>query len=99
NEVYAGGYSNYQTYTYSSTGLTLKATGTGGFNVGLGGDMQISGGKVYPSNGRVYDAESGALQGTLYLTGNTIANGSTFADSSLGKIFVLDIPSNYSYSG
>ncbi len=99
NEVYASGSNGYQTFNYTSSGLTLRSTASTGISVPSGGDMQIAGGKLYPSNGKVYDAESGALQGTLYLTGNTVANGSTFADAALSKIFVLDIPSNYVFSG
>ena len=97
NEVYASGSNGYQTFTYSASGLTLKTTTTSGISVQSGGDMQVTGGKVYPSNGKVYDAESGALQGTLYTMGSTIASGSTYADTSLNKIFVVDSSTNYYY--
>ncbi len=98
NEVYASGFNGYQTFNYTSSGLTLRSTSNAGISVSYGGDMQIAGAKLYPSNGKVYDPESGALQGTLYLSGSTVASGSTFADAVLGKIFVLDVPSNYVYS-
>jgi len=52
--------------------------------------MQVVGGQVLTDFGQAFDAESGALLGTFYLTGTTTATGPAFADSALGKAFILD---------
>ena len=45
--------------------------------------------------GKVYDSESGALLGTFYQSGTTVAGGATIADTTLGKAFVLDSATQY----
>jgi trimeric autotransporter adhesin len=91
NEIYAGG-STYDTFTYSSTGLTPLATVSSGstYASASSDEMQIAGGKLYSDFGQVFDPESGSLLGTFYLTGTTPATGPTVADTTLGKAFVLD---------
>ena len=94
-EVYAGSQNAYYTYTYGSTGLTVKASSTTGTYTSYSSDeMQIAGGKLYTDFGGVYDAESGSLLGTLYSSGSTAASGPTTADTSLGEAFVLDNSTN-----
>ncbi len=94
-EVYAGSQNAYYTYTYGSTGLTLKASSTSGTYASTSSDeMQIAGGKLYTDFGGVYDAESGSLLGTLYSSGTTKAGGPTGVDTSLGEAFVLDNSTN-----
>src|SRR6185437_3349129 len=75
SEIYAGGQS-YQTYTYSSTGLTVLANGPSGFTY-ASNEMQIANGTLYTDYGHAFDAESGDLLGTFYLTGTTVAQGPT----------------------
>jgi uncharacterized repeat protein (TIGR01451 family) len=98
NEIYAGGQSNYNTYTYSASGLTALATGasTGPFANGSSPEMTLASGRIYTDFGTVFDAESGSLLGTLYVTGQTPTSGSTTVDTTLGKVFVLDNPQLYS---
>jgi hypothetical protein len=91
SEIYAGG-GGYQTYTYDASGLTPLATGPSGFTYAnySSNEMQIAGGKLYSDFGQAFDAESGDLLGTFYATGTTPAEGSTFADATLGLVFTLD---------
>ncbi len=93
NEIYAGG-SGYNTYTYSASGLTPKATGSSSatFSTYYLPEMQLAGGRTYTDFGGVYDAESGALLGTHYSNGMVAAGGPTVADLALGKVFTLDYP-------
>ncbi len=97
NEIYAGG-SAYNTYTYSASGLTAKATGSASatFATYYFPEMQVAGGRTYTDFGGVYDSESGALLGTHYVSGSTTASGPTVADTTLGKVFTLDQAVNYS---
>ena len=104
SEVYAGG-SSYQTYTYSSSGLTPLATGAGSNYASYSADeMQIASGRLYTDFGTVLDAESGALLGTYYNNGVTVGNtptaavGPTVADTTLGKVFILDNSLAYAYN-
>ncbi len=99
NEIYAGAQSNYNTYTYSASGITPKASATSGTysNYSSGDDMQLAGGILYTDYGGAYDAESGALLGTFYNSGSTVASGPTFADTTLAKVFILDNTTPYSY--
>jgi hypothetical protein len=97
-EIYSGSPNAYYTYTYSASGLTLKASSTAGMYASYSpnDEMQIAAGRLYTDFGGVYDAEAGSLLGTLYVTGTTPATGSTTVDASLGKAFVLDSSSgNY----
>jgi hypothetical protein len=96
SEIYAGSQSGYATYTYNSSGLTLLATGatTSEYATSSNDEMQIADGLLYTDFGTVYDAESGALMGTFYNSGTTPATGTTYADATLGKAFVLDSSSS-----
>ena len=91
SEIYAGG-GNYQTYTYSSSGLTPLATSPSGFTYASysSNEIQIAGGNLYTDYGQAFDAESGALLGTFYVAGTTPAQGPAFADTTLGLAFILD---------
>lgn len=99
-EIYAGGSGAYNTYTYDSTGLTKLAANS---NItpanSMQDQMQLLSGKMFTNFGQIYDAEAGALLGTIYATGNNAAQGSTLADATSGKIFVLDNSSGLYYSG
>jgi hypothetical protein len=101
NEIYAGG-STFDTYTYSASGITLLAASNSGNNYASGSsdEIQITGGRLYTDFGQASDPESGALLGTFYSTGTTRATGPTTADTTLGKVFILDnsqtnSPGNY----
>jgi hypothetical protein len=98
SEIYAGG-GTYDTYTYSSTGLTLKAASTTSATYASAtfDEMQIANGVLYTDTGEAFDPESGSLLGTFYSSGTTLAAGPTVADSTLGKLFVLDDSVQYSY--
>ena len=102
SEIYAGG-SGLYTYTYNSNGLTIDASNASVANVtfanGSYDEMQLASGKIYTDFGTVNDAEAGTLLGTLYQSGTTVAQGSTYADTTLGKIFVVDNATSYFYSG
>lgn len=98
SEIYAGG-GTYQTYTYNASGLTPLATGPSGFTyASLSSDeMQIAGGTLYTDFGEAFDGESGDLLGTFYQSGTTVAQGPTFADTTLGLAFTLDTSSSNAY--
>ena len=101
NEIYVGG-SGLFTYTYNASGVTAKASNTNG-NVTLAStsmdEMQLVSGSLYNDFGKVYDAEAGTLLSSLYVTGTTSAQGPTFYDTALSKIFVLDNSGGGNYSG
>ncbi len=100
SEVYAAGGNGYAVFTYSAAGLTQKGTtATNGTYSTYGiDDLQVAGGRAYTDLGTVYDAEAGALLGTFYVTGSTVATGPTVADTTLGRVFILDNPQGYVYS-
>ena len=103
SEIYAGQNQTYTVFTYSSTGLTQKATASNGTYSNYGNDdMQVAGGRTYTDSGAVFDAEAGALLGTFYVSGTTTATGPIFADTTLGRAFILDNPQGsgniYGYS-
>jgi hypothetical protein len=94
SEVYAGSYSSYNVYTYDANGLTLETSANAGSYAT--DEMQVADGRLYTDFGVVYDAEAGYLLGTFYDYGTTVAIGPTFADTALGRVFILDTPnSNY----
>jgi hypothetical protein len=102
-EIYAGQSGSYSVYTYSASGLTQKATASNGTYVtSSDDDMQVAGGRTYTDMGTVYDAEGGTLLGTFYAAGTTVAQGPTVADTTLGRVFILDNPQGnsgiYGYS-
>jgi trimeric autotransporter adhesin len=104
NEIYAANSGSYAVYTYSSSGLALKgAVVNNGTYAGSGtDDLQVAGGRVYTDFGAVYDSEAGALLGTFYSDATTKAQGPTAADTTLGRVFILDgslgSPSAYGYN-
>ena len=91
NEIHAGG-STYYTYTYSASGMTALAASTSNNTYAsvTSDEMQIAGGQLYTDFGQASDAESGALLGTFYSSGTTLATGPSTADATLGKVFILD---------
>jgi hypothetical protein len=96
NEIYAAAGSTYAVYTYSASGLTQKTTASNGTYTNYSpADLQITGSRAYTDVGKVYDSESGALLGTFYQSGTTVAGGATTADTTLGKAFVLDSATQY----
>ena len=98
-EVYAAANNGYAVFTYSAAGLTQKGTTANNGTYGTYGidDLQVAGGRTYTDGGTVYDAEAGALLGTFYVTGSTVATGPTVADTTLGRVFILDNPQGYVY--
>lgn len=93
NEIYAAAGNSYLVYTYSASGLTQKVSANNGTYASYqADDLQVANGRTYTDFGQVYDAEAGALLGTFYSTGTTVANGPTVADTTLGKVFILDSP-------
>ncbi len=99
-EVYAASGNSYAVYTYSTAGLAQKGTtANNGTYTNYGNDdLQVAGGRTYTDLGTVYDAEAGALLGTLYVSGSTVAQGPTMADTTLGRVFMLDNPQGYVFS-
>jgi len=96
SEIYAATSGTYAVYTYSASGLTLKSTATNGSYAGyFSDDLQVTGGRTYTDLGTVYDAEAGALLGTFYASGTIAAQGPTTADTTLGRVFILDNPQGY----
>ena len=96
SEIYAAVGSSYAVYTYSASGLTQKTTASNGTYTNYSpADLQITGSRAYTDVGKVYDSESGALLGTFYQSGTTVASGATTADTTLGKAFVLDSATQY----
>lgn len=90
-EIYAGSSNNYYTYKYGSSGLTALATSTTQANyTGYSSDeIQVTGGRLYTDFGQAFDAESGSLLGTFYSSGTNVDSGTTTADTTLGKVFIL----------
>ena len=96
SEIYAAAGSTYAVYTYSASGVTQKTTASNGTYTNYSpADLQITGSRAYTDVGKVYDSESGALLGTFYQSGTTVAGGATTADTTLGKAFVLDSATQY----
>ncbi len=100
NEIYVAGGSSYETFTYSSSGLTAKANISSGNTFAENGvdEIQLANGMIYTDYGQASDAESGALLGTFYSSGTMVADGSIAVDTTLGKAFILDNASGQSYS-
>lgn len=92
-EVYATSYeSGYQVFSYNSSGLQYLAgnTGTDNFGAAYGTALQVDNGVAYLDSGLALNAETGALLGTFYSSGTTVATGPMVSDSSLGKLFILE---------
>jgi hypothetical protein len=97
NEIYAAGSNTYDTYTYDSSGLTLKTANpsnqsnlTQSYANQNNDEVEIVNGLVYTDFGQVDDPESGNLLNNFYSTGTTLAQGSTAIDTTLGKAFILE---------
>ena len=89
SEIYAtSGGSGYQVLKYGSGGLTRIAGNTGS-TAPNGTTVQVDDGNAYLDSGLVLNAETGALEGTFYSTGTTVATGPMASDSTLGKNFIL----------
>ena len=99
SEIYAGGQNAYDVFTYNSNGLTSKTLDSITPASSSQPEMQLIPGKLITDFGQVFDPEAGALLGTLYVSGQTVAQGATFADSTLGKIFVADSSTGALYNG
>jgi trimeric autotransporter adhesin len=92
-EVYATSYeSGYQVLSYNSNGLQSLAgnTGTDNFSAPYGTAVQVDNGVAYLDSGLALNAETGALLGTFYSSGTTVATGPIVSDSKLGKLFILE---------
>lgn len=91
SEIYAGLSNTYYVYSYTASGLAQKTVvSSGQYASSTYDEMQIAGGRLYTDFGTVYDPESGSLLGTFYRSGTTAAGGTTIADTTLGKAFVLE---------
>ena len=100
SEIYAGGSGSYAVYTYSASGLTQNGTTSNeNYASPSNDDMQVAGGVLYTDFGTADNAETGAVLGTFYLNGTTIAQGPAVADTTLGRVFILDNQQGYYYSG
>jgi len=98
NEIYAASGQVYTVYGYSASGLTEKSSATNGnYASYTDDDLQVTGGRAYTDFGTVYDAEAGALLGTFYASGTDVAVGPAVADTTLGKVFILDNTQPYNY--
>jgi hypothetical protein len=98
SEIYAAGgdyefssLTNYNTYTYNASGLTLKASSTTTLPYAkqLLDEIEIVNGRLYTDLGQVADPETGAVLGNFYSSGTVVAQGSTTVDANLGLAFVL----------
>lgn len=92
SEVYGIASGTYVVYTYNSSGLTAKVSFSSANS--STDTLQVVGGRSYGDFGRVLDAESGALLGTFYSSGSTVATGPAAIDSALGKAFILSTGSS-----
>jgi uncharacterized repeat protein (TIGR01451 family) len=93
SEVYATSYdSGYQVLGYNASGLQQLAgnTGTTNFSSTAGTAVQVDNGVAYLDSGVALNAETGALLGTFYSSGTTVATGPMVSDSNLGKLFILE---------
>ena len=92
SEIYATSFaSGYQVFSYNSSGLTHLAgnSGQSNFNAYYGTELQVDKGVAYLDAGVALNAETGALLGTFYSSGTTVATGPMVSDSSQGKNFIL----------
>ena len=93
SEIYATSFaSGYQVFSYNSSGLTHLAgnSGQSNFNAYYGTQLQVDKGVAYLDAGVALNAETGALLGTFYSSGTTVATGPMVSDSSQGKNFILE---------
>jgi len=82
----------YITYSYDANGVTQKSSTNSTLSYAMNNtdDVQIVGNTLYTSYGQGVNAETGALLGTFYSTGTTVAQGAITVDTSLGKAFILE---------
>lgn len=96
DEIYAAGgtYQNsgYNILQYSTSGLTQLATAPAVYNFANdnAGEIQVANGTLYTDYGQAFNAETGTLLGSFDATGTTVATGPIFADTALGRAFILD---------
>jgi len=99
SEIYAAGgdyefsgLTNYNTYTYDASGLTLKASSTTELPYAeqLLDEIEIVNGRLYTDLGQIADPETGAVLGNFYSSGTVVTQGSTTVDGTLGLAFVLE---------
>jgi hypothetical protein len=90
NEIYGGG-ASFATFNYTPTSITAKATNTNISPASYSYDeMQVLSGRIYTDIGKVLDAESGAVLGSYYSSGTTVAQGPQVTDANAGKTFMLN---------
>ena len=82
----------YVTYSYDANGVTQKFSTNSSLSYAnnLNDDIQVVSNTLYTDYGQGVDAETGALLGTFYSNGTTVARGSITVDTALGKAFILD---------
>lgn len=82
----------YITYTYDANGVTQKSSTNSSLTYAESNDddVQIVGSTLYTDYGQAVNAETGALLGTFYSSGTTVAQGSITVDTALDKAFILE---------
>jgi trimeric autotransporter adhesin len=82
----------YITYSYDANGVTQKTSTNSSLSYATNNndDVQIVGNTLYTDYGQGVDAETGALLGTFYSSGTTVAQGAITVDTNLGKAFILE---------
>lgn len=99
NEIYLSTPGAYFVFTYNASGLATRVSvSSQTYTSSTYDETQIVGGNLYTNFGKIFNAESGSLVGTIYSAASTVANGSTTADTTLGRIFVLDNSSGQTYN-
>ena len=101
-ELYAAGSNALQNYTYSTNGLTAKASNTtnnysNSVTSSTFDEAQLANGKVFTDFGKVYDAESSGLLGS-FTQGTTVLVGPTLYDAALSQVYVLSNGTSNGYS-
>jgi len=84
---------SYNIYSYDANGVTQKystSSSTNRYASNNNDDVQIVGNTLYTDYGQGVDRETGALLGTFYSSGTTVAQGAITVDTSLGKAFILE---------
>ncbi len=99
SEIYtaATSFSNYNTYTYTASGLTPKVsvTAAGALVEYMEDRIQLVSGRIYTDYDTIYDSESGTLLGAFPIT-QTSGAAPAAIDSTLGLAFLLDTSVQYS---
>jgi uncharacterized repeat protein (TIGR01451 family) len=79
------------------SGFSLSSASAGTYDSNYYDEIQIAGSALYTDFGTAYDPEAGALLGTFYSSGSTVAGGPVFTDTTLGKVFILDSATTSTY--